>query len=225
MPVHGSVRRPACERRVSLHDLEELGQQEDRSEHTERHQHRGEVGGREGPLAEEAHRHHRSLSTGAPTTRRRRAAPRPATSGTMTPRLVHPCALPRTRPHTRPNSPALASAKPGRSSARLGPVVSVRRHQAMGSEHETDGHVQPEDPLPREPFDHRAADHGADGDRQTGHAAPHAQCEPAPRRRDGRREDGQGQRRDDRLPRRPGARGRRSATRCSAPRRRAPSRP
>ena len=45
----------------------------------------------------------------------------PTIMGGRTPRLVQPWALPRTRPQTMPSRPALARARPGRSSERLGP--------------------------------------------------------------------------------------------------------
>jgi len=48
-----------AERRVALHGLEELRQQEDRPEHPEEHQERGDVREREDAVLEEAHRQHR----------------------------------------------------------------------------------------------------------------------------------------------------------------------
>ena len=53
--------QPGLERRVALHRLEELGQQEDRAEHPEEHEQRGGVAERERRRAEEAHREHRRL--------------------------------------------------------------------------------------------------------------------------------------------------------------------
>ena len=47
------------QRRVPLHGLEELGEQEDRAEHPEEHEEARDVRQRERPVAEEAHRQHR----------------------------------------------------------------------------------------------------------------------------------------------------------------------
>ena len=57
----------------------------------------------------------------------------PAAMGPATPRLVQPCSLPRTRPQTMPSRPTLARPRPGRSRARLAPLDSVSRRQAIGS--------------------------------------------------------------------------------------------
>ena len=47
--------------------------------------------------------------------------------------LAQPCAFPRTRPHTIPNSPALASTTPGRSSRPPGPRLSSSLRSASGT--------------------------------------------------------------------------------------------
>ena len=71
--VHGRMRRPAPKRRVALHGLEELRQQEDRAEHPEEHEQRGDVRLRERAVPEEAHRQHRRRGPQLPE---RRTAPR-----------------------------------------------------------------------------------------------------------------------------------------------------
>ena len=53
--------QPGLERRVALHGLEELREQEDRAEHPEEHEERRDVRVTERPVLEEAHRQHRLL--------------------------------------------------------------------------------------------------------------------------------------------------------------------
>ena len=57
----------------------------------------------------------------------------PATMGPATPKLVQPFSLPCVRPQTMPSRPVLTRARPGRSSALFGPLLSLRRKKAMGS--------------------------------------------------------------------------------------------
>src|SRR5439155_26786262 len=63
---------------------------------------------------------------------------------------------------------------------------------------ETDRDVQPEDPLPGDALDDRAADEWPERDREAADAAPGAECEPALLGRDGGAEDRQRQGRHDR---------------------------
>ena len=65
-------------------------------------------------------------------------------------------------------------------------------------EDQPDRHVEPEDPLPRDPFDDRAADQRSHRDRQAPDPAPGAEREPASFRRHGRGEDRQRERGHDR---------------------------
>ena len=83
-------------------------------------------------------------------------------------------ALPRTRPQTTPNRPALARARPGRSRARSAPSdrSAAGRRRAAGY---ADGDVEPEDPLPAEAVDDGAADRRAERDGPAAHAAPDAE--------------------------------------------------
>ena len=124
--VHGQDPQARAERRVALDGLEELRQQEDRAEHPEEHEQGREVRERERSVAEEAHRQHRcgarsSHATNAATS----AKPRP--NAVRISGLVQPCSLPRIRPQTIPNMPALTSPTPGRSSLPAGPWLSVSR--------------------------------------------------------------------------------------------------
>ena len=77
--------------------------------------------------------------------------------------------------------------------ARLVQAPPRERH-----EREADGDVDPEDPLPRQPLDHGAADERAEGDGEAADAAPGAEREAAALGRDRRAEDRQRERRDDR---------------------------
>ena len=55
----GQDAKARLKRRGALHGLEVLGEQEDRAEHPDEHEQRGDVGRGEGAVAEEAHRQHR----------------------------------------------------------------------------------------------------------------------------------------------------------------------
>ena len=57
-----------------------------------------------------------------------------------------------------PRAPALTSARPGRSRAASAPRLSRMRVSTSGMATSADRDVEPEDPLPGEPFDDRAAD-------------------------------------------------------------------
>ena len=98
--VQGRIRRPGLERRGALHGLEVLGEQEDRAEHPEEHEQRGDVGRGEGAVAEEAHRQHRRCRRAAPRGRTARGRPRRRASAETTSTDVQPASLPRTRPQT-----------------------------------------------------------------------------------------------------------------------------
>ena len=131
--VHGQDAQPGRERRVVLHRLEELREQEDRAEHPEEHQQRRDVREREACGCGRSASAASATRRAAPTRRTRPRAAAPATIGTTMPALVQPCALPRTSPQTIPSRPALASARPGRSSAESAPRVSSSRASASGA--------------------------------------------------------------------------------------------
>ena len=121
----------------------------------------------------------------------------PTIMGGSTPRLVQPWALPRTRPQTMPNRPALTRARPGRSSERLGPRVSVRRKKATGSSARPIGTLTQKMNCQEKPSTMAPP---MTGPSATARPAVRSRC-PGPGRggrRHGRREDRQGQRRDDR---------------------------
>ncbi len=132
--VHGQDPQPRAERRVALHRLEELRQQEDRAEHPEEHQERRGVREREATRAEEAHRQHRRTARGAPrrrtpatqrrrrprASRRSRARPSPGRSRGRGPR----------RSRTGRRSRAR---RPGRSRLPAGPRLSSSRRSASGT--------------------------------------------------------------------------------------------
>ncbi len=65
---------------------------------------------------------------------------------------------------------------------------------------DSDRHVHPEDPLPGGTLGDRAADEWADRDGEAGDRAPHAEGRAASFGRDGRGQDGEGQRQDERGP-------------------------
>ena len=186
--VHGSIRRPASQRRVALHGLEELREQEDRAEHPEEHQQRGDVGRREGrgcgrsAAAASARRRAAPRARTAPSSDHAGGRARPTISG-----LVQPSSLPRTRPQTMPNRPALARASPGRSSESVRAAALRQAQQRQREQDEADRHVQPEDPLPGDALDDGAADERAERDGEAADPAPDAERDAAPRRRDGAR--------------------------------------
>ena len=184
----------SLERRVALNDLEELRQQEDRAEHPEEHQQRGAVGE---PRTCGCGRSEAAASaSGARSSQRTNSSARasPPVDRRDDFGLVQPTSLPRTRPQTRPKRPTLARASPGRSSASFGPRLSRRRNAASGISDEADRHVEPEDPLPGDALDDRAADERPDRDGQAADAAPGAEDEPRRSAGTAARQDGQRQR-------------------------------
>ena len=98
MPVHGRIRSPAPEWRVALHGLEELRQEEDRSEHPEAEEHGGHVHRSEGAVPEQAQRQHRVGRSEAPTRRNAASPTAPPANDASTSVLVQPCALPCDQP-------------------------------------------------------------------------------------------------------------------------------
>ena len=161
MPVQGRTRRPGGERRVVLDDLEELRQEEDRAEHPEAHEQRHDVHGRERPAPEQAQRQHGMGAAPLPRHEGRQTRrPRPRRTPAR-PALVQPWALARTRPSTTPSSPTVASTTPPRSSGWRGPEGLRQAPAGQHHEHDPDGHVDPEDRLPRPAARHRAADQRA----------------------------------------------------------------
>ena len=148
--VHGRIRRPGPERRVALHRLEELREQEDRAEHPEEHEERRDVRERERAVAEEAHRQHRRRRAELPGDERRdeqrarrRAAPTMLGRSSSRDRC-------RGRGPRRSRAARRWRARAPAGRARSGPWVSSSRRQRERREHEPDRHVEPEDPVPRD---------------------------------------------------------------------------
>ena len=130
--VQGRILRPDSERRVALHGLKELREQEDRAEHAEVHEQRGRVRQRERGVAEEPHRQHRVVgpqlpgderghehARRPPASRRSRGSPSPGRCRGRGPRRS------RTGRRSRARAPA------GRAGQR-GPYVSVSCRSASG---------------------------------------------------------------------------------------------
>ena len=190
--------QPRLERRVALHGLEELGEQEDRAEHPERHEQRRGVRERERAVAEEAHRQHRRRRAqlpgderGGQDARRRRASRRsPARSSRPS--------SPRTRPQTIPNRPALARPRPGRSNRLAGPQLSSSRSSASGTSTSPIGTFSQKIQCHEMPDDDGAADERAERDGEAADPAPRAERDAAALGRDRRREDRQRERHHDR---------------------------
>ena len=130
--VHGSVRSAGLQRAEALRGLEELAEQEDRAEVPKNIANDDAVRGGEAARAEEAQRQHRLRRVRAPTRGTRRAARRRRSALASTVALVQPSASARTMPNVRPNRPAPASARPGRSSA-LVRAVATRSGGAAAS--------------------------------------------------------------------------------------------
>ena len=172
-----------AERRVALHGLEELREQEDRAEHPEAHQERRDVRERERAVAEEAHRQHRMLARAAPTRRTAAVTTAPATSAPTISGEPQPTRVAADEPPHDPEQPDAREpeAAAGRR-CRTGPSLSSRRGTS-GEQHEPDRHVQPEDPVPRDAVDDGAADERAERDREAADAAPRAERHAAPLRR------------------------------------------
>ena len=146
--------QPGAERRVALHGLEELREQEDRAEHPEEHEQRGDVRERERAACG------RSASAASAPASRSSQATNAATSseadGERADDLGARPALAVAADHEAPDDPEAGrrsrAPRPGRSSLPAGPCVSCRRDSASGIRTSADRHVQPEDPLPREPL-------------------------------------------------------------------------
>ena len=187
-----------AERRVALHGLEELRQQEDRAEHPEEHEQRGEV--RERERARCGRSVIGSIGDGARSSQATNAATsaKPSPSAVRISGLVQPCSLPRIRPQTIPNMPALTSADAGQVELAGRAVALGQPRQRERHEQDPDRDVEPEDVLPGEALDDGAADDRAERDREAADRTPGAEREAALRGRHGRREDRQRQRHHDR---------------------------
>ena len=174
-----------------LDGLEELGEEEDRPEHPEAHQHGDAVHDGEAPPAEQPERQHRVR--GSPLDREE-GAERDDPEGEARQHLD-------TRPADRP-TPDQPEDDPEQSRARQSttPATSSGRLVAMGlreavpgewDERDPDRHVDPEDPLPGKPLDDGTADEGSDGDGEPAEGTPDAEGDVATRRGHPRREKGQ----------------------------------
>ncbi len=184
------------EGRESLDDLEELAEQEDRAEHPEVHEERDAVRGAEGSDPEEPQRQHRF--GGAPFAEDEAGQGHDAGDEGGDDPAVGPAVL--VAMDDAPHDGEQAAARERQAGqvkalARAEGLVESKQRQHDGGD--ADGHVDPEDRLPGEPFGDRAAHERPDGDGEAADAAPRAQRDGASLRRDGSREDRQGERQDD----------------------------
>ena len=210
-----------------LDGLEELGEEEDRPEHPEAHQHGDAVHDGEAPPAEQPERQHRVRRSPLD---RAEGAEHDDPEGEARQHLD-------TRPADRP-TPDQPEDDPEQSHARRRdaghverPLVAVGLREAVPGEwdeRDPDRHVDPEDPLPGKPLDDGTADEGSDRDREPAERPPDAEGDVATRHGHPRREKGQGERHDERAAgalegprrdedvdaRREGRRGRRSGEQC-----------
>ena len=85
--------------------------------------------------------------------------------------LVQPSEFPFTRPQTRPSSPSPPRTTPGTSSA-LVRAVRLAQLRREREQDQPDRDVQPEDPLPGDPFDDGAADERPHRDGEARDAGP-----------------------------------------------------
>jgi len=174
----GQRPQPGLERRIALDGLEELGQQEDRAEDAERHRERDAVRGRELARAEEAQRQHRRLRAQLPGDERGQQ---------HSARGDRRDDLGRAPAHRVAAHDAVDDAEQaGRGERQAGQVQRAGRAVALAQaargerrEREADRDVEPEDPLPRDPLDHGAADERAERDAEPADTGPDAERQPA----------------------------------------------
>src|SRR6266511_2272543 len=175
----GEDAEAGAEGRVTLHGLEELREQEDRAEHAEEHEQRGDVRLRERPVAEEAHRQHRRLRAQLPEDEQgdqhRAGADRAHDLETSPADAVTADEPPDDPEQTRAREP-----EAGQVELRARPPALVQAAPGERDQQQPDRDVEPEDPLPRHPLDDGAADERAERDREAADAAPCAEREPAP---------------------------------------------
>ena len=179
-----------------LNDLEELREQEDRAEHPEEHQQRGQVGHGEAAAAEQVQRQHRLARPQFPADERgheQRADHQRRQDGDAGPAVV---VAADDAEHDAEQADA------GQDQARQ--VEAGRRAAALGEpepgdrqQRDADRHVQPEDPLPGRALHDGPADQRADGDGQAADGAPGAQGQAAALRGHRRRQQREGQRDHD----------------------------
>ena len=166
--------QPGAERRVALHGLEELGEQEDRAEHPEAHQHRPDVRERERAVAEEAHRQHRVLGAQLPRDERRDEGEADDERSDDLGRGP----ADRVAADERPDDPEEARADEpdaGQVDAAERALRLVEPQQCERQEHEAERNVQPEDPVPGDAVHDGAADERPERDREAADAAPGAE--------------------------------------------------
>ena len=75
-----------------------------------------------------------------------------------------------------------------------GPRTLRQPRERQQRRHHSDGHVDPEDPVPVETLGHPTADQRATGDGESGNASPESQDHATPLGREGARQDGKGKR-------------------------------
>ena len=169
------------ERRVALHGLEELREQEDRAEHPEEHEQRGDVRERERAACGRSASAASARPPAAPRRRTRRRGRPDRRASRRSPGSPSPGRCRGRGPRRSRSRPTLASAE-ARQVELAGRAVRsrCRRESASGISSEADRHVEPEDPLPREALDDGAADERAEGDREAADPAPGAERDAAP---------------------------------------------
>ena len=186
------------ERAVALDHLEELAEQEHRSEHPEEHQERDGVGRAERAAPEDAEREHRLGGPGLPGQERdeQRRCPRrsqPATWDAGPAEVVAVDDAPHDREQAGADEAEARDVEPTFGAVALGQAQRGERHHD-----EADRHVEPEDPVPVEALGDGATDDRSDRDGQAGDAAPRPEREGSTLRRDRGGQDGQGERGDER---------------------------
>src|SRR5262249_16687448 len=152
---------------------------------------------REGPVAEEAERQHRGRSTLLPGDEARHEQ----RAGDYRQHDAEARPAVRVAAYQAPHDAEQADAREPQTPQGEAPVRPPRPPQLRvceRCENEADGHVEPEDPMPGDAVDDRAADERPDSDRETADASPDPECEPATLTRHGGGEDRQRERRDDR---------------------------
>ena len=138
---------------------------------------RRDVGQRERAVAEEAHRQHRVLGAELPRDEARRAG-EPATSAPTISAEPQPTLVAADQAPDDPEEAGAREAEAGQVEPGAGPCVSSSRSSASGDEHEADRDVEPEDPVPGDARDDRAADERAERDGETADAAPRPSARP-----------------------------------------------
>jgi AAA ATPase domain len=195
----GESANAGLQRAVAQHQLQELGEQEHRSEHPEVHRQRGGVGGGEGAIAEEAHGQHRRRGAQFPCDESdQRGNPQTGCADDL--RAEPPGGV---AAHERPDDPeqtGAGEADAGQVDGLVGAVALGELGAGEGKGEKPDRDVEPEDPLPADALRDGAADERSDRDREALDPAPGAERGAALLGWDRAGEDGERERSDDRSP-------------------------